>query len=104
MLRKLLTLASSHRLKAWTSFLVKSKVIFFEAEFGVTVTCDFSCDIGLSYINIHAVISVLLNMTGLPLSSVFYVNLEIHDFSVYFGDQNNKPPPLTWPGVLELLR
>ncbi|KAL9046182.1 MAG: hypothetical protein Q9214_000918, partial [Letrouitia sp. 1 TL-2023] len=90
--------------QAWASFLINFKPFFFEAEIGVAVTCGFQCDIGLIHINIHADISATLHLSGPPFGGVVHVDLQIHNFDVYFGDQNNKPAALKWPDFLELVR
>ncbi|KAI4090258.1 MAG: hypothetical protein L6R37_007913 [Teloschistes peruensis] len=78
--------SSGHSYQGWASFLVNFTPIFCEAVFGVAVTCGFSYDIGLIQIKIHADISALLNLSSLPFSSVVYVNLETHNFPIYFGE------------------
>ncbi|KAL8692915.1 MAG: hypothetical protein Q9218_002141, partial [Villophora microphyllina] len=67
-------------------------------------SCGFHCDIGIIHINIHADISAVLNLSGPPFGGVVHVDLRIHNFSIYFGDQNNKPAPLIWNDFLELVR
>ncbi|KAL8832469.1 MAG: hypothetical protein Q9191_000239 [Dirinaria sp. TL-2023a] len=90
--------------RAWASFLINFKPFFFQAEIGVSVTCGFECDIGLIHINIHADISAVLNLSGPPFGGVVHVDLKIHNFSIYFGNQNNAPTPLNWTDFLELVR
>lgn len=68
------------------------------------ISCGFQCDIGLIHINIHADISATLHLSGPPFGGVVHVDLEIHNFDIYFGDQNNKPAALQWPDFLELVR
>ena len=68
------------------------------------VSVGFRCDIGLIHIDIHADISADLNLSGPPFGGVVHVDLRIHNFSIYFGDQSNHPDPLDWPGFLELVR
>ena len=64
----------------------------------------FECDIGLIHINIHADIGADLNLSGPPFGGVVHVDLKIHNFSIYFGDENNSPSPLNWTDFLELVR
>ncbi|KAL9607824.1 MAG: hypothetical protein Q9167_007297 [Letrouitia subvulpina] len=90
--------------QAWGSFLINFKPFFFDAEIGVAVTCGFQCDIGIIHINIHADISASLHLSGPPFGGVVHVDLQIHNFSIYFGDQNNKPAALPWQDFLELVR
>ncbi|KAL8672156.1 MAG: hypothetical protein Q9168_003379, partial [Polycauliona sp. 1 TL-2023] len=90
--------------EAWASFLINFKPFFFEAEIGVSISVGFKCDIGLIHIDIHAHLGADLMLSGPSFGGVVHVDLHIHNFSIYFGDQNNKPGPLDWPGFLELVR
>jgi hypothetical protein len=64
----------------------------------------FHIDIWIIHINIQVDISATLHLQGPPFGGVVHVDLWIHNFDIYFGDQNNVPDPLHWDAFLELVR
>jgi len=89
--------------EAWASFLMTLKPFYFIADIGVSVSVGFSCDIGIIHIDISADIGASLHLQGPPFGGIVYVDLWIHKFSIYFGDQNNAPSALTWEQFVEVV-
>jgi hypothetical protein len=89
---------------AYASFLVNFNKFFFIADMGVEVDCGFHADFGIIHINISASISANLHIQGPPFGGVAYVDLWIHTFSIYFGDQDNVPDPIPWNDFLDQIR
>ena len=90
--------------EAWASFLMNFKPFFFIADIGVSVEVGFQCDIGIIHIDIHAEIDADVHLQGPKFGGHADVDLKIHKFTIYFGDQDGSSPPLTWPQFLNVVQ
>ncbi|KAF8243743.1 hypothetical protein K440DRAFT_663915 [Wilcoxina mikolae CBS 423.85] len=89
--------------EAWANFLVNFRPFYFIADMGVCVGVAFHLDLGIIEINISADISATLHLGGPPFGGVVDVDLWVHNFSIHFGPQNNRPAKLEWEEFLELV-
>ena len=90
--------------EAWAGFLMNFKPFYFIADIGVSVGVGFHCDIGIIHINISVDINASLHLQGPQFGGVVHVDLKIHNFAIYFGDQNQAPPALTWDEFLAVVQ
>jgi hypothetical protein len=90
--------------EAWASFLIKFKPFYFIADIGVRISVGFRISIGLIHINIHVDMGASLHLQGPPFGGSASVDMGLIGFTVYFGDQNTEPDPLTWDQFLDVVR
>ncbi|KAF2737786.1 hypothetical protein EJ04DRAFT_86888 [Polyplosphaeria fusca] len=90
--------------EAWASFLINFKPFFFVADIGITLSVGCHIDFWIIHIHVEASLGADLHLQGPPFGGVAHVHFWVMGFSVYFGDQNNVPDPLSWKDFLPLVK
>ncbi|MCJ1309778.1 hypothetical protein MMC25_003439 [Agyrium rufum] len=90
--------------EAWASFLMNFKPFYFIADIGVSVGVSFNLDLWIIHIHIEVDLGANMHLQGPPFGGVVSVDLWIHSFDIYFGDQNGDPGPVDWPTFLEAVK
>ena len=88
---------------AWAMFLVIYKPFWFMGDIGISITVGFHLDLGLISLDFHGTLGADVHLTGPPFGGYADIDLTIHRFTIYFGDQGGGSPALNWPDFQALV-